>query len=201
MKRKNRFRVVSIGLLLFCCLATFSLGTDETVPPGTPSTESQDLAVISSLDQEIRRTIDDLRENQLLHALDLSEERARRFLETLHDARQIRQAYQIQRADIEQQLEALLQYEQPDHTKIYQVLQELQTAKAHYYQQVLQADQTLWTLLSPEEQARYILFQRHFMQQLHAMIARIRQQRAQTQSQSNFLLRRQDEESVIRQPR
>lgn len=201
MKRKHRFRIVYIGLLVIWCLSTLSPGTDETSLPATPLAEPHDQAQELSIDQEIRLTIDALREYQLLQTLDLPKERAQRLLSTLHDARRIQQAYQKRRADIEYQLEALLRYPQPDHAKIRQALQELEAAKTGYYRQILQADQALWALLSPEEQAQYILFQRHFTQQLQEMIVKIRQERIQSQDQVNFLLRRQDDESVIRQPR
>lgn len=201
MKRKYRFRIVYISLLIICGLFTVSPGADETSPPDTPSVEPQEQAPKLSIDQEIRLTIDALREQQLLQVLDLPKERAQRLLSTLHDARRIRQAYQARRADIEYRLEALLHYPQPDHTKIRQALQELETAKTGYYQQILQTDQALWALLSPEEQAQYILFQRHFTQQLREIIVKIRQERIQSQDQFNFLLRRQDNESVIRRPR
>ncbi len=197
MKRKSRFRMVCVGALLLCWVGMYALGTDEAVPPVSlselPDTQIQEL----SLDQEIRQTIDAL----LLQALDLPEERSQRLLETLHDARRIRQNYQTQREEIEGKLEPLLRIAQPDQAKIQEVLQELETTQTHYYQQVLHADLALWALLSAEEQAKYILFQRHFTQQLHNMITKIRQERLPTNSQFNFLLRRQDEESVIRQPR
>jgi hypothetical protein len=178
-----------------------SPGTDDTLTSGTPSAELHEQTPKLSIDQEIRLTIDALREQELLQALDLPEKRAQRLLSTLHDARRIRQAYQVRRADIEHQLEALLDYPQPDHTKIQQALQELEIAKTGYYQQILQTDQTLWALLSPEEQAQYILFQRNFTQQLQDIIIKIRQERIQSEDQFNFLLRRQNNESVIRRPR
>ena len=193
--------MVCIGTLFMCLLGLYALGTDETIGPDSPSGEAQNRFQDFSLDHEIRQTIDAVREYQLLQTLELSEERSQHLVETLHDARRIRQNYQSQRIAIEGKLELLLQVTQPDHNKIQHILQELKTVKSSYYQQILQADQTLWSLLSTEEQAKYILFQRHFTQQLHMMIAKIRQERSQTQNDSNFLLRRQNAESVIRQPR
>ncbi len=192
--------MVCIGTLLTCLIGMYAVGTDETIATDSPSGKPQNRSRNFSLDQEIRQTIDAVREYQLLQTLELSEERSQHLVETLHDVRRIRQNYQSQRKAIEGKLELLLQVVQPDLNKIQHVLQELQTVKTAYYQQVLQADQALGSLLSAEEQAKYILFQRHFTQQLQMMIAKIRQKRSQTQNDSNFLLRRRDAESIIRQP-
>lgn len=199
MKSNTRFRMAGIGALFMCWVGLYTFGTEEKIVSGTLSEPALNQSQDISLDQEIRHTIDAL----LVQALDLTEERAQRLLNTLHEARRMHQEYQHQRGRIEGQLEALLQVAQPDQAKIQQALQELETTKTQYHQQMLLADQTLGSFLSVEEQAKYILFQRHFTQQLHEMIAKIRQARL-TQpmsNQSNFLLRRQDEESVIRQPR
>jgi hypothetical protein len=202
MKNVDRFRSVCLGIVCLGWIGVSALGTGGPSARSAaerPHESSQNL----TLDHEIRAIIYALHEAQLLDALDLPPDRAQRLTETIHHARHIRQAYQRQRAGIEHRLTTLLHDAPPDLSAIQQTLQELGAAKSRYYQQALQADQTLWNLLSPDEQARYILFQRQFTQQLHDLIIRIRQERKppSPSGPSEFLLRRHDDESVIRQPR
>jgi hypothetical protein len=156
---------------------------------------------LPTTDQEIRDMIDSLREVYLVRELKLSEDRANRILEKMRSARKIRQNYLFQRYRIEHELDALLEYPSPDQKRITAVLQELEVAKTQYYQWMMEADHELRTMLSLEEQAKYLLFQRNFNKKLREMIASIRQQSPKTPSKQNFLLRKQDDESVIRQPR
>jgi hypothetical protein len=142
-----------------------------------------------------------LRELYFIKELELPEDRAKRILEKMRYARKMREQYLFQRYQIENTLDALLEFPAPDSTKITVVLKELDVAKRHYYQHVIKADNELRMLLSPEEQAKYVLFQRNFNKKLQEVIASIRQHSTKTAPKRNFLLRRQDEESVIRQPR
>jgi len=144
--------------------------------------------------------IDILREMHLIKELALPEDRAKRLLEKMHYARKIKQRYLVQRDQIETKLDTLLEFPHPNQTQLDTVLQELEQAKVQYYQLTLIADHELRILLSPEEQAKYVLFQKNFNQKLKDMIVNIRQQRANPAPKQNFLLRRQDGESVIRDP-
>ena len=201
MKRKSRLYILIVGFLIVCVVGPVLLGTGELAKPGSQPVRPQERSKISSLDQELRQAIETLREYNLVKELDLPESRTEQLVATLQNARQIQRSYQIRRAEIEHQLANILQGSEPDQAHIRQILQALDGVKQQYQTQMLQADQQLWSLLSPEEQARYILFQHHFTEQLQDMIIRIRQQRIQSSTQRNFLLRRKDEESVIRQPR
>jgi Spy/CpxP family protein refolding chaperone len=155
-----------------------------------------------STDQEIREMLDTLREIHLIKELNLPEDRANRLLEKIRYTRKIRQRYLFQRYQLENTLNALLEYPASDPTKITTVLQELEAAKMQYYQRVIDADNELRMILSPEEQAKYVLFQRNFNKKLKEVIASIRRQyRAKTTPRRNFLLRKQEGESVIRHPR
>jgi hypothetical protein len=156
----------------------------------------------SSTDQEIRETLDTLWEFQLIKDLNLPEDRANRLLEKIRSARKIRQRYVFQRYRLENMLNALLEHPASDPTKITTVLHELETAKMQYYQGVIDTDRELRIILSPEEQAKYVLFQRNFNKKLKEVIVSIRRQyREKTTPRRHFLLRRQEGESVIRHPR
>lgn len=160
-----------------------------------------DQELLTSTDREIREMLDTLRELYLIKELELSEERAKPIFENMRSVRKMREQYLFQRYQIEDTLNTLLNVPTPDPTKLTGVLQELEVAKKLYYQRVIKADNELRILLSPEEQAKYVLFQRNFNKKLQEVIASIRQHPEKTAPKRNFLLRRQEEESVIRQPR
>jgi len=169
-------------------------GTSDQVLIGS------DQNLLTSTDREIREMLDTLRESYLIKELKLPEDRAKRVLGKMRHARKIKQRYLFDRYQIENKLDALLGLSAPEPTKITAVLKELEVAKMRYYQHATEADNELHMLLSPEEQAKYVLFQRNFNKKLKEVIASIRQHRAKAIPKQNFLLRRQDEESVIRQP-
>ena len=198
MKRKD---VIPAALLvLFLTILSVPQIQGESPGAGPQTPPNSVLAASDSTDREIWNAIEALRETRLIKELALSADRAAQILEKIRTAKKIRQRYLLQRQQIETKLDALIEIPHPDQTGLSAALKELETVKAQSYQLALTADQELWTLLSPEEQAKYVLFQKNFNKQLKEIIAAIRQQRAAPPSQ-NLLLRRQDGESVIRDPR
>lgn len=193
-----------LSLLLCCLLLTLwgipAAGTEEIKSTQEQAGQRSEEEVTGALDQEIRHTIDTLREFYLIQELDLSADRAKDILKKMQETRQIRQAYLASRSDIEDQLETILGVSPPDQSKITELILELDAMHNQYYQDLLQTDKELRMMLSPEEQAKYVLFQKKFQQHLQDIVARIRQQRPQAPTPSNFLLRKQEQESVIRQP-
>jgi hypothetical protein len=186
-------------LLLVCPLTPVLLSQGEIQQPAQGVTPPKQQGRASSA-QALREMIYSLRATYLLKELKLPEERAKQVLENMQAVKELRQQYLFQRSRIEHELDVLLQYPTPDHTKLTVVLQELETTQTQYYQHVLDADRTLRTLLSPEEQAKYVLFQKNFNKTLQDMIVSIRQHSPRPPSKQNFLLRKQETESVIRQP-
>lgn len=196
MKMSGWASSILVIILLIGWGAAIVSATDA--PPVSASPMPQQQRLDNSLDQEIRQTIDAL----VVQALNLPEERAESLLNTLREARLIRQTYQRRRETLEQQLEVLVR-DDSSQTEIRQLLQDIENAKTRYYQDSLHIDQTLWALLSSEEHAEYILVQRRLTRQLHDLILTIRKEREASPSQqrSDFLLRQHEEESVIRKPR
>jgi len=190
-----------LGVMLVFFFSVSPTSTGEIPEAGNQAPQSSEHASPLPTDREIWKLIDMLREIHLLKELALPEDRAKRLLEKMHSARKIKQRYLFQRDHIETKLDALLEFPNPNQTQLDTVLKELEQAKVHYYQLTLVADHELRMLLSPEEQAKYVLFQKNFNKKLQDMIASIRQQRANPAPKQNFLLRRQDGESVIREPR
>jgi FtsZ-binding cell division protein ZapB len=201
MKCKYSFVVPLLSIIVLPFLVTPSPGTDALQDLNSETMIQPPQDVISSLDQEIRQTIDTLRQTYLIQELNFTEEKAKHILQKIQDARDVRERYITQSAQIEQQLKILVDVVHPDQAQINKALQTLEVMRTQYYHYVLQADQELRMLLSPEEQARYVLFQRNFQRTLQEMIVRIRQQRAHspTETNSNILLRKEEKESVIRQ--
>jgi len=181
-------------ILLVLLVLPVAGSSEQAEQPQTPAPET-----LSSTDQQIRELLYTIRAFRLIKELGLSEDRARQVLEKMHQARTLRQQYLVQRYQIENKLDALLEYPTPDREKIDAVLQELDTARQEYYQHIRETDHELRMILTPEEQARYILFQRKFNQKLREIIASIREQSTDTSSPGqNRLLRKQTDESVIR---
>ncbi len=155
----------------------------------------------SPKDNEIYKLVEELREAYLLQELHLSGEKALAVVKKVRTAKAFRKNYALQRYIIENELHALLRSPVPDQTKISHSLQKLERAKLQYYQKCIEHDQALRQLLSPEEQAKYVLFQREFHQKLRDIIAKIRQQHEPSSASPNQLLRKKPAESVIRQSR
>ena len=154
-----------------------------------------------SKDREIHEILETLRETHLIKELQLSEKKANAVIEKVRYTRKLRKGYLLRRHTIENELNALLDLPTPDQTKINSVLQKLEIVKQQYYQKIMEADEKLRHMLTPEEQAKYVLFQRNFNKKLKDVISNIRRQRVNTPTKRNQLLRRQATESVIRQPR
>lgn len=196
---KRKYCILFIILLLLLAYSLITKGEPENI--GNQTSQNSDQNSPISTDQEIWKVLGTLREFYLVKELKLPEDRAKLLLKKIHDAREIREKYLVRRYQIEKTLDILLAFPNPDQAKLDAVLQELEVAKMEYYQNIMEADHELRTMLSPEEQAKYVLFQRNFSKKLRTIIASIRQQSTKTPPQENFLLRKQEEESVIRQPR
>ena len=153
----------------------------------------------SSKDKEIHEMVEILREIHLIRELNLSKEKAGVVIKKLRHARNLKRKYLAQRHSIEDKLDALLDAPAPNQTEITMTLQELESAKQQYYQQIMHSDKELWQILNPEERAKYVLFQRTFNKKLKEIILTIRQQNVNPPQEQNQLLRRKPAESVIRQ--
>ncbi len=160
----------------------------------------QDQTTARVKEAEIHHVVETLREAYLLQELDLPEEKAHALLDSMRKTEEARSVYLARRYAIENELQDILARPGPDQTQIAKTLQLLETAQRHYHQQLIQTHDDLKDILTPEEQARYVLFQRNFNRRIRRLIMRIRQQNSQSTLPENQLLRRQDTESVIRQP-
>ncbi len=149
----------------------------------------------------IRDAVEVLRERRLVEELQLSESRAKVVIEKMRYARNLKKDYQLQQYRLENELAELFSIVEHDDAKIATVLQNLKDAKFRYYQELLRNDEEFHQLLTPEEQAKYVLFQRVFNQKLKDAIVSIRKQDAQKSSNPSQILRNQESESVIRQSR
>jgi Spy/CpxP family protein refolding chaperone len=166
----------------------------------TKTTTAQKTGVPSK-DLEIHEIVETLRETYLLQELQLSEEKAQALIAKMRYSRELKKGYLLQQYAIENELETLLGLATPAPDKINTALQKLETAKLQYFQQMMEANAELQNMLTPEEQAKYVIFQRNFHRTLRKLITSIRQQSTKAAIQNNQILRRKDSESVIRQPR
>ncbi len=177
--------------------------------PATSKSQSEDAERLSEKspaqeqqllrDKEIYAMVEALRETHLIQELGLPEQKAASLIEKMRYARELRQKYLVQRFRVENTLDTLLLYPTRNQDKISSVLQELELAKEQYRQQIVETDKELQQMLTQEERAKYVLFQRNFNRKLKGIILNIRQQRLHSPQQQNQLLRKQASESVIRQ--
>ena len=163
--------------------------------------QSETESASASRSVNIHDAIEALRESRLVEALQLSEPRAQTVIQKMRQARAVKKEYLLQRYALENELDNLFDPAERDATKIAAILEQLEQAKAQYYQKLLQNDEELRHLLTQEEQARYVLFQREFNQKLKEVITKIRQQSVNQPQKPSEILRQEDSESVIRRPR
>ncbi|GAK54567.1 hypothetical protein U14_05854 [Candidatus Moduliflexus flocculans] len=149
----------------------------------------------------IQDAVETLREQYLIKELQLSESRSQTIVEKMRYMRKLKKDYQLQLNHFENELAALFSLSDHDDAKIVEILRKLKDAKSQYYQELLRRDEEFQQLLTPEEQVKYVLFQRAFNQQLKNAIFAIRKQQSQEPHKPSQILRNQDSESVIRQPR
>lgn len=194
MKCTSYLIVISMMLVLVFPRISKSQQDPSTVP--NMKNEPQPS---SFRDKEIHEMIEMLREIHLFRELQLSEEKTTAVIQKMRDIRALKKTYLVKRYSLENELEVLLNYAVPEQDKINAILQTLETVKYDYYQQILEADKELQDLLTPEERAKYVLFQRNFNQKLKEIILSIRKESIHPPQKQNQILRKQPAESVIRQ--
>lgn len=193
-----KFTNYLIATLIMLLLA-FPLISKSQQKQSAVSDTMEEQPFYSSRDKEIHEMIEMLREIHLFRELQLSEEKAAAVIQKMRDIRALKKRYLLKRHSLENELDALLNYAVPEQEKITPILQALQRAKHDYYQQVLDTDKELQDLLSPQERAKYVLFQRNFNQKLKDIILSIRKESIHNPQKQNQILRKQPAESVIRQ--
>ncbi len=152
---------------------------------------------LSPKNTAIYELMEELRETYLVQELQLSEERAVAVVKTIRAAKSARKKYALQRYIIENELYTLLDASPSNQSKISDSLQKLEHSRLQYYQEFVGCEQDIRQLLNPQEQAKYILFQREFNQKLRDIIATIRQKH-DCLSVPHQLLRKKFSEAVIR---
>ncbi len=193
MKHKYYILLIILFLSLTYPLIIGGGSDSQTETPSGSETS------LPSKDMEIYEILETLRESHLIQELQLSEEKSQAVIEKMRSARKLRGKYLFRRYTIENELDALLDFPTPDQIKINNALRKLEIAKLQYYQQMMEADEELWKMLTPKERAKYVLFQRNFNKKLKDIITSIRKQSTKTTPQPNQILRRKNSESVIRQ--
>ncbi|MDY0092807.1 MAG: hypothetical protein RBT80_08890 [Candidatus Vecturithrix sp.] len=185
-------------LVLFSLV--LSVRSENQLPESKSLTQpDEEGSSLSFRDKEIYEMIEMLREVHLFQELQLSESKATEVMQKVHSIRELKRDYLHKRYTLENVLSVELGYAAIDQGKINTILQILETAKHEYYQQLLSADRELQDLLTTEERAKYVLFQRNFNQKLKEIIISIRQENINLPQQHNQILRKQPSESVIRQ--
>lgn len=196
-----KFTSCVISIIVMCVLFMSSgIGNSQerdTASAGDADNEPNQTTLIQ--DAEIHEVVETLREAYLLQELELSDEKSQALLENIRHTEEAKKIYLARRYAIENELHDLLAFPNPVQNQIANALQLLETAQLQYHQQLIQMNEELQEILTLEEQAKYVLFQRTFNRRLKQLITRIRQQNSEFTVPENQLLRRKDTESVIRQ--
>ena len=197
MKFTSCLLAISVVCSLFMFSGISNSQERDAVSTRDANTEHDQTSLIK--DAEIYDVVETLREAYLLQELELSDEKSQALLENMRHAEESKKIYLARRYAIEDELHDLLAFPNPVQNQIANALQLLEAAQLQYHQQLMQMNEELQELLTPEEQAKYVLFQRNFNKRLKQLITRIRQQNSESTVPENQLLRRKDTESVIRQ--
>lgn len=196
MRRMMFFRLRWVVILIMS-VGVLSIAEE----PDSSQLQSGSSAASFADSMNIQDAVEIMREQYLIKELQLSESRSQTIVEKMRYMRKLKKDYQLQLNHFENELAALFSLSDHDDAKIVEILLKLKDAKSQYYQELLRRDEEFQQLLTPEEQVKYVLFQRAFNQQLKNAIFTIRKQQSQEPKKPSQILRNQDSESVIRQPR
>ncbi len=127
-------------------------------------------------EKDPREIIEKVRIYKLTEELDLSEEQITKFFPRLKEMRKNEQEFHKQRNEIVQELKELLKTK-AEEEKIVKLLNKLQELQKKRVESQLKEAEEIRQILTPEQQARFIIFQEEFEREIRDMIREIRGRR------------------------
>lgn len=127
-------------------------------------------------EKDPREIIEKVRIYKLTEELDLSEEQITKFFPRLKEMRKNEQEFHKQRGEIIQELKEILKAK-VDEQKIVKLLNKLQELQKKRIESQLREMEEIRQILTPEQQARFIIFQEEFEREIRDMIREIRGRR------------------------
>lgn len=125
-------------------------------------------------DEEIRRTLGLVRNLKLVKELSLPEDKANMVLEKLRRMDQLQSNFSQQRRGVVSQLEKIVNSSNPEQLELKAKLRELREIETNYVSEKERTKKEIYDLLTPQQRARYILFQQKFQNELRQVITDIR---------------------------
>ena len=128
--------------------------------------------------QEVRQKIQMVRIWELSRALGLDQKAATALFPTLSKFDEQRAAAHKGVRDAMQALRKASQGPKPDDAQIQAVMEKLTAAKGEVHRVEMEEIAELRRLLTPSQQAKYVLFQQRFSKRLEGMIRKVKEARA-----------------------
>ncbi|MEO0128931.1 MAG: Spy/CpxP family protein refolding chaperone [candidate division WOR-3 bacterium] len=129
-----------------------------------------------SEEKDPREIIEKVRVYKLTEQLDLSEEQITKLFPRLKEMRKNEQEFHKQRMEIIQKLKELLD-EKAKEQEIVKTLNRLQELQKKRFESQLKELEEIKQILTPEQQAKFIIFQEEFEKEIRDLIREIRWRR------------------------
>ncbi|MEO0122578.1 MAG: Spy/CpxP family protein refolding chaperone [candidate division WOR-3 bacterium] len=129
-----------------------------------------------SEEKDPREIIEKVRVYKLTEELDLSEEQITKLFPRLKEMRKNEQEFHKQRMEIIQKLKELLD-EKAKEQEIVKTLNRLQELQKKRFESQLKELEEIKQILTPEQQAKFIIFQEEFEKEIRDLIREIRWRR------------------------
>jgi|UniRef100_A0A7V3VUQ3 Spy/CpxP family protein refolding chaperone len=120
-----------------------------------------------------REIIERVRIYKLTEALDLSEEQAAKLFPHLKEMRKNEQEFQRQRMELLKDLKDLLN-RKADESEIIKVLNRYQELQKKRMESQINEIEGIKKILTPEQQAKFLIFQEEFEQEIRELIKEVR---------------------------
>lgn len=126
---------------------------------------------------DLRETVHLLMLSRLKRALDLSEEQERQLVPLLDELDQSRQEYRRGSRRALHELRRLLEADLPAERELLEAVRRARDLRRHFEQERQRIEQEISALLTPEQQARLLVFLQDFRRELRERLERVRRAR------------------------
>ena len=166
MKKINVLILFSIAVLLGSPAAAQEWGSGRGGGPrGGPSDEKRD---------EVRKKVEALWVWKITEELKLDEETAAKLLPSVSSLRKKHRALRKENRGAMHELRNHIVAQTPDRKKLMTVISRIERNRIEMHRLSEQEFKTMRRFLTPEQQARYLFFQRQFRREMRRMIFRAR---------------------------
>lgn len=173
----KRFSCLSPGILLFCLISAKALaveGEDSRLRRGASPEGVIQGSVVTSRGDELRRTLEQVRNIKLVKELNLPEEKATVVLGRLRRISELQNSYNQQRQSVVTQLQKIIGSSNPEQGTLQATLRELKDIETNYTNERERTRKEIYDVLTPQQRAQYILFQQKFQDELRQAITDVK---------------------------